>query len=96
MADLTLYKCSKCGYSVYTEPQGHYALLSGRHYNFSCNHCKEIVSVSAHSLSTQGFTIYCPNCDTDGSLSTWNPVDGHCPRCKGKMEVSDDLVILAD
>ena len=79
---------------VYTEPQGHYSLMSGRHYNFSCSNCKEIVSVPEESISPQGVTVRCPQCDH--SLSTWNPVDGHCPRCNGEMEVSNDLVVLAD
>lgn len=34
MATFRTYKCRKCGCEVQTEPHGHYALMSGRFYNF--------------------------------------------------------------
>ena len=39
MATFSVFKCKKCGYSVHTESQGHYALMSGEYYNFKCNKC---------------------------------------------------------
>ena len=34
MATFRTYKCRKCGCEVQTEPHGHYALMSGKFYNF--------------------------------------------------------------
>lgn len=51
MATLRRYKCDKCGYTVMKDIKGHYSLMSGEYYNFSCQKCKQIVSISARELN---------------------------------------------
>lgn len=97
MATLQTYRCKKCGYEVLTEPQGFYALMSGQFYNFKCKNCKEIVSLSADDLAQMRYNPTCPNCGNDEHLSTWNPIEGKCPKCNGKMEhPKDSIMIMAD
>ena len=95
MAHFYIYKCKKCGYEVKTEPQGFYGLMSGQYYNFKCMGCKNIVSLSTSDLESMGYLPSCPKCHDSEHLSTWNPVDGKCPRCNREMERSD-IRILAD
>lgn len=87
MADFREYKCKKCGYRVRTEPKGHYALMTGEYYNFICNKCKEIVSISSSSLAQEMYGVRCPKCAVRNHLYTWNPLEGHCPKCNGRMEI---------
>ena len=98
MADFRTYKCRKCGYKVLTEPQGHYALMSGSYYNFKCTKCKEIVSVRSDDIGHQGWDLHCPKCGADNNhLFSWNPVEGHCPKCNRKMYLDEEAgLILAD
>ena len=70
MATLRTYKCKECGYEVQTEPRGHYSLMSGEYYNFSCHKCKEIVTLSADDLSTMRYFPRCPECGEDRELWT--------------------------
>ena len=40
---------------------------------------------------------YCPQCGKENGLSTWNPIDGSCPKCNGKMEIDKSAgMTLAD
>ena len=57
MAQLRIYKCEKCGYTVRTEPQGFYGLMSGMYYNFKCSNCKRIIKLG---LSGKGILPNCP------------------------------------
>lgn len=95
MATWRTYKCKGCGYEVNTEPQGHYGLMSGEYYNFSCPKCKEVVALSADELAKQRYQITCPKCGGE-ELSTWNPIEGHCPKCGGAMEEVEGCIIMAD
>jgi DNA-directed RNA polymerase subunit RPC12/RpoP len=97
MATFSVFKCKKCGYSVHTESQGHYALMSGEYYNFKCNKCKEIVSISSSSLAQEMYGVRCPKCGERDHLYTWNPLEGHCPKCNGRMEIDKFAgIIMAD
>lgn len=95
MAELHNYRCIECGYEVVTHPLGHYPLMKGQHYNFRCNQCKRIVSITAHDLSQMGYGVCCPRCYSD-EISTWNPIDGSCPKCNGTMRQTMDIIVLAD
>ena len=95
MATLRTYRCKSCGYEVQAEPEGHFALMSGEYYMFSCKDCKEIVEISAHSLSQMNYAVHCPECHGE-NLSTWNPIEGHCPKCGGPLEEDPDEIIMAD
>lgn len=95
MATWRTYKCKDCGYEVNTEPQGHYALMSGEYYNFSCPKCKGVVALSADTLAKQRYQVTCPKCGGK-KLSTWNPIEGHCPKCNGTMEEVSGRIIMAD
>lgn len=97
MAQFKTYRCTKCGYEVQTEPKGHYALMSGAYYNFKCAKCKEIVALSAEQLAEQRYFIQCPECGKSDCLSTWNPIEGHCPKCGSQMkEDKNAFTIMAD
>lgn len=96
MAALRTYKCECCGYEVQSEPLGHYSLMMGEFYNFSCPKSKEIVSIAAQILAAQRYSIECPECGNDSDLSTWNPIDGKCPKCNGHMSEQEGYIIMAD
>jgi len=95
MANFHVYKCEKCGYEVNTEPQGFYGLFSGQYYNFKCMACKNIVSISADDLAKMSYFPQCPECNENDHLSTWNPIDGRCPKCGGKMK-DTGMIMMAD
>ena len=82
MANWLTYRCKKCGFTVQTEPQGFYALISGMYYNFKCSKCKRIVDIP---LVKDDNLPPCPYCGETNTLSTWNPIEGHCPNCGGEM-----------
>lgn len=96
MAVFKKYECEKCGYKMMTEPAGWYATMKGCYYLFRCSHCKEIITYSSEELQRVG-TIACKGCGEVGTLSTWNPVDGPCPQCGGKMKEDEHgRVIMVD
>lgn len=96
MAAFRTYRC-ECGYEVQTEPTGHYGLMAGEFYNFRCAKCKEIVSISADDLAKQVYTPTCPKCGAmNEDIHTWNPIEGHCPKCGRGMEEVPGMVIMAD
>ena len=88
MAQLKKYKCKRCGYSILAHRKGRYSLMAGECYTFSCSECKEIVSLLVSDLAKQYYFLTCPNCGSQDSLTSWNPVDGHCPKCNGEMKSS--------
>lgn len=95
MAQFRAYKCKYCGAEVHSEPQGHYALMSGEYYQFSCHQCRDIVSLSAQELAEMGYGVCCPECDSK-ELSTWNPIEGHCPKCGSLFEEVPGPILMAD
>ena len=95
MAQFQKYKCKNCDEEVYAEPQGHYALTSGEYYQFSCKGCKEIISLSAQELAEMRYEVCCPECGSK-ELSTWNPIEGRCPKCGSTFEEVPDTIIMAD
>lgn len=94
MATLQYHKCEKCGYKVMADNRGHYSLMSGEYYTFSCHHCKEIIVLSADELSTMRYFPTCPKCGENEELWNWNPIDGHCPKCNGKMKVVSGTIMI--
>ena len=96
MAVLSRYKCEKCGYEVYADKHGHYALMMGECYLFRCPTCKEIVEILADDEGIDISHPCCPNCgvDSDEELYSWNPIEGRCPKCEGKMAVDENAPIL--
>ena len=64
---------------------------------FKCNKCKEIVSISSSSLAQEMYGVRCPKCGERDHLYTWNPLEGHCPKCNGRMEIDKFAgIIMAD
>ena len=98
MAKLKTYKCKKCGYSIESTPHGHYTLMRGEIYNFKCGNCKEIICVSHIEIANEPYGgPYCPKCKQQENLSTWNPIEGCCPKCGGEMEIDKNApILLAD
>jgi len=99
MAIFYPYKCKSCGYTVCTEPNGEYYLLSGSYVNYCCANCKQIVSIPTYQVR-QPYALpkepTCPTCGKTDQLTPWNPTDGLCPRCGGEMEQLTDLEMFAD
>ena len=99
MAVLSRYKCEKCGYEVYADKHGHYALMMGECYLFRCTTCKEIVGIMADQIGEKIQIPICPNCgvDSEDELYSWNPIEGHCPKCYGNMvEDLEAPIMMAD
>ena len=95
MATLHQYRCTHCGYSVESEPAGHYVIMTGEVFLFNCHHCKEVVSILAEEIRPFSF-LSCPQCGANSDrLYMWNPTEGKCPKCGGKMKKSE-VVIMAD
>ena len=96
MATLRTYRC-ECGYEVQTEPTGHYGLMSGEYYNFRCSKCKQIISISADDLASQGYFPTCPECGAKNEkIHNWNPIEGRCPKCGKKMKVVPGMIMMVD
>lgn len=87
MATYYTYRCSHVGNKA-----GFDGIMAGLVVDFKCGHCKEIVSVLMHDNM---FYVDCPFCKRR-VVSTWNPIDGHCPKCGGKMEEVEGSCMLAD
>ena len=92
MATFYKYRCSCCGYEHTGNKAGFDGIMAGLVVDFKCDHCKEIVSVLMHDHM---FYVDCPNC-RERVVSTWNPIDGHCPKCGGKMKEVEGSCMLAD
>ena len=84
---LYTYKCKNCGYTLRSMPQGFYKISSGVYYNFKCENCKIVVGVHSKDV----YSNYCPKCEEHNCLAFWNPIEGHCPKCDGMMEVISDI-----
>lgn len=95
MAQLSTYKCKRCGYDVMAEPLGHYSLMSGEYYNFRCYKCRDIVSLSAKEIYAAGYDVKCPVCGSD-KIACWSPLNGKCPVCDGEIEEILGCVMMAD
>ena len=83
---LSTYKCDKCGYTLRSAPQGFFKLSSDVYYNFKCEKCSNIVSVCSKDISYMSYVQCCPLCEEYHCFSFWNPVEGCCPKCNGKMK----------
>ncbi|MCC8038458.1 MAG: hypothetical protein LIP02_10085 [Bacteroidales bacterium] len=92
MATYFTYRCAQCGYEHEGNPAGFDGIMAGLVVDFYCEHCKEIVDALMHDHM---YWVDCPKCGKRVTR-TWNPIDGHCPKCGGKMEEVPGAVILAD
>ena len=93
MARLYEYKCKKCGYSINAHPKGHDTIMSGELFTYHCEDCKEIVDV-CYVYGEKPEKIVCPECGSE-NLKKWNPKKGKCPKCEGKMEKTE-IVLMVD
>ena len=93
MGRLFEYKCKGCGYTVNANPKGHDTIMMGEQYTYHCKDCQEIVHV-LYPYGEKPEKITCPECGSE-NLKKWNPKTGKCPKCKGKMEKTD-IILLAD
>ena len=83
---LSTYKCDNCGYTLRSAPQGFFKLSSDVYYNFKCEKCRNIVSICSKDIIYMSYVQDCPLCEESDSFSFWNPIEGRCPKCNGKME----------
>ena len=93
MARLFEYKCKRCGYSINANPKGHDMIMSGELNSYLCEDCKEIVHV-LYPYGEKPEKITCPECGSE-NLKKWNPKTGECPKCEGKMEKTE-IILMAD
>ena len=64
-------------------------VMLGELYNFLCKECREIVTEVAFPFGQKAEKIVCPECGSN-KLELWNPKDGKCPKCGGKMKNTGD------
>ena len=92
MATYHRYRCIECGYEHTGNDAGFDGIMAGLVVDFRCDHCKEIVSVL---MREPMFWVDCPNCKQRVTRN-WNPIDGCCPKCEGKMAIVPGTTMLAD
>lgn len=92
MAELHQYKCS-CGHEVWADTRGYFPLHSGMIMQFRCKKCKDVVEVPVKDLNEHFPFFKCPECGSEHSLVSWNPVEGKCPHC-GKQKMKPTGVIM--
>ena len=65
----------------------------GECYLFRCTTCRQIVPIVASHSNDRLQMPYCPNCGVGNEepLYTWNPIEGRCPKCVGKMKEQEIL-----
>lgn len=93
MATLFEYKCKSCKYTVAAHPKGHDMIMMGEQYTYHCKDCQEIVHV-LYLYGEKPEKITCPECGSE-NLKKWNPKTGKCPKCKGKMEKTE-IILMVD
>ncbi len=93
MATLHIYCCPNCEHEVCVNPRGYDYLMRGPVIDFKCKHCKEIYSILAEDILHE-WPLKCPECGNE-ELSTWNPIDGTCPKCGTRMEDTGER-LMAD
>ncbi len=92
MGKFSKFKCKDCGYTIACNPTGFTGIMAGLLVHFKCDHCKEIVS---QLIAERRFWVRCPNCGEEVT-STWNPIDGKCPKCNGTMKEIPGHYIMVD
>ena len=93
MATLFEYKCKSCSYTVAAHPKGHDMIMMGEQYTYHCKDCQKIVHV-LYPYGEKPEKIVCPECGSE-DLKKWNPKTGKCPKCEGKMEKTE-IVLMVD
>ena len=91
MATFYKFRCENCRYTIEIALEEHYALMSGIWAQFLCSHCREIVSISEREANP----VHCPICNLKNTLTIWNPNNGNCPKCGGRLKQTG-LAIMAD
>ena len=92
MARYYEYKCKGCGYTVNATPKGHDMIMMGEQYTYHCKDCQEIVHV-LYPYGEKPEKITCPECGSE-NLKKWNPKTGKCPKCEGKMEKTEIILMM--
>jgi putative FmdB family regulatory protein len=92
MARYYEYKCKGCGYTVNANPKGHDMIMMGEQYTYHCKDCQEIVHI-LYPYGEKPEKITCPECGSE-HLKKWNPKTGKCPKCEGKMEKTEIILMM--
>lgn len=79
------FRCSNphCGFSLNTEPYGHYTVGRQHYYLFCCYNCKDIQTLTCEEVAKLSYCLGCDKCGKD--IYTWNPIDGKCPICRSSL-----------
>lgn len=93
MATLKKFVCKECGYSIWADRLGHYAIMHGNIFLFHCHNCNEVVSIPYNIIGESRYGLKCPSCKQSSNLSMWNPVECSCPHCNSKLEETDEVII---
>ena len=84
MAELKLFKCKKCGWSIEAPSEGADFLMDGILDYYVCHDCKHVFGKSyAFGTDYEGVET-CPNC-SGKNTDAWKPTDG-CPKCGEELE----------
>lgn len=84
MAELNLYKCKRCGWSIEAASEGNGIYGEGILAYFICHDCK-LVYEQAFSFGTVfNKKLSCPNCGGKNT-DNWEPIK-LCPKCGGELE----------
>ena len=68
-------------------------IMFGELYSYLCEDCKEVVDV-LFPYGKKLEKIVCPECGSE-NLKKWNPKTGKCPKCEGKMEKTE-IILMVD
>ena len=69
-----------------------FLFMMGEQYTYHCKDCQEIVHV-LYPYGEKPEKITCPECGSE-NLKKWNPKTGKCPKCEGKMEKTEIILMM--
>ena len=83
MAEINLYRCKRCGWSIEAPKDDIAILMEGAYALYMCPRCKKIVH---HYQDNDPVFPSHPKCDCGEKMFTWLPSDEYCPECGGELE----------
>lgn len=84
MAELNLYVCKNCGWSIEAPCDGIDFLMNGGLAYFFCQDCKHVFGYSFEFCNENTIYSKCPKCGGHNTVN-WKP-GLVCPKCGGILE----------